>query len=245
MRTVGVDLASQAANTAICEVVWTANEALVEAVTCPATDDDILAACARADACGIDAPFGWPDAFVALLAHNDRAADAWSDVRRDELRLRITDRVAHEHVGRQPLSVAADRIALAALRCRSLLARLKVADHSGDGRIFEVWPAGFRMAAGWEANKKSARADAAAELRRIRAALPWFVIPEEQEPSFSKKGVADNAVDALVAALAARAAKLGNTELPTETQRLAAVREGWIHLPRRGLAISAVLGAPR
>lgn len=246
MLTVGIDLASQAKNTAICLVRWHDGGADVERVTCPADDEVILSACRDADASGIDAPFGWPDPFVRLLASGENEAEPWDDARRDALRLRQTDVVAHDRVGRQPLSVSADRIALAAMRARSLLARLGVTDRSGaDGRVFEVWPAGFRRAVGWDANKKDARADAGSELRRIRAALPWLVMSLDVERIFSTKAAADDAVDALVAALAARAAALGNTDAPTSAQRATAAREGWIHLPKRGLSIDAVLGIHR
>ena len=242
MLTVGVDLASQPKNTAVCVLGWEPTRARVRTILCPANDEQILAACRDADAIGIDAPFGWPDAFVRMLAHGEREAEPWSDKLRDELRLRVTDRVAHERTRRQPLSVAADRIALAALRARTLLARLGVTDRSGaDGKVFEVWPAGFRLALGWPANKSEARADAAAELRRLQAALPWLSLDAAAEAAACNSTAGDNAVDAIVAALAARAAKVGLSPGPSAAQAEVAAREGWIYLPRENVAADALL----
>src|ERR1700730_1724314 len=53
-----------------------------------------------------------------------------------------TDRVVHETVGRWPLSVSADRIALPAMRTFALLVRHGVTDRSDDNKFYEVYPAG-------------------------------------------------------------------------------------------------------
>lgn len=140
MRTLGIDLASQPENTALCVVSWAddGRGAEVEPPRAGCDDDALLAEMARADAVGIDAPFGWPAAFVSAVA-----GEGWpAGVAVDALRFRETDRFVRswtgEVLGRRlsPLSVSADRIAYCAWRCRSLLAR-----HRGTSRVYEVYPA--------------------------------------------------------------------------------------------------------
>jgi len=142
MRTLGIDLASQPENTALCVVSWADDGRGVEVEPPRAGWDDeaLLAEMARADAVGIDAPFGWPAAFVSAVAV---AGEGWpAGVAVDALRFRETDRFVRswtgEVLGRRlsPLSVSADRIAYCAWRCRSLLAR-----HRGTSRVYEVYPA--------------------------------------------------------------------------------------------------------
>lgn len=89
---------------------------------------------------GIDAPFGWPSDFTAAVAALDLSS--WSSEVRKQLCFRATDRQVHETLGRWPLSVSADRIALPAMRTFALLFRHGVTDRSGDRKFFEVYPAG-------------------------------------------------------------------------------------------------------
>jgi hypothetical protein len=66
-------------------------------------------------------------------------------VRRRRLAYRATDRAVREATGLQPLSVAADRIGLTAMRAAGLLAGLATAgqpvDRTGSGIVLEVYPA--------------------------------------------------------------------------------------------------------
>ncbi len=68
MRVVGVDLATEPARTAVAVLGWDDGKAVVEDLRIGADDEAVLAALAAADKAGIDAPFGWPDAFAAFLA---------------------------------------------------------------------------------------------------------------------------------------------------------------------------------
>ncbi|MEO6713138.1 MAG: DUF429 domain-containing protein [Mycobacteriales bacterium] len=69
------------------------------------------------------------------------AGDRW----RAFLANRETDRAVHQAVGLWPLSVAADRIGLAAMRAAGLLADLadagRAVDRAGTGVVVEVYPA--------------------------------------------------------------------------------------------------------
>jgi hypothetical protein len=60
----------------------------------------------------------------------------WTPDLRERLCFRETDRVMHETVGRWPLSVSADRIALLAMRTFALLVRHGVTDRSDDKKSF-------------------------------------------------------------------------------------------------------------
>lgn len=65
MRTLGIDLASQAKNTASCAIEWLSE---LELPQTGRPESDVLDEMLRADSIGIDAPFGWPDAMVAAIA---------------------------------------------------------------------------------------------------------------------------------------------------------------------------------
>ena len=148
MLTLGIDLASMPKDTAACLVRWERGRAVAEALRVGCSDTDLDALIREADVVGIDAPFGWPDTFRAAVA--DWTATAWTEdaALRTRLRLRLTDRRVHEQLKLMPLSVSTDRIALPAMRAMALLRRHGVTDRSGDGRFFEVYPAGSLKAWG-------------------------------------------------------------------------------------------------
>jgi hypothetical protein len=148
--TVGVDLAAEPANTAMARIRWTESCAVVEAVGVGADDPALTEEITASDKAGIDCPLGWPRRFVEFVAQHQAGTlavpdgIAGKDWRR-QLALRQTDLVIRSATGLIPLSVAADRIGLAAMRCAALLARLAAAgqpvDRSGAGVVVEVYPA--------------------------------------------------------------------------------------------------------
>lgn len=235
MHTLGIDLASQASNTAACLVEWQRSSARITDLRITATDDDLIQLAATAASIGIDAPFGWPDPFVRFLAnwHDDARAtpQPWSNKHRDELRYRMTDIKLSAHGGRRPLSVSSDLIALPAMRCAGLLGRLGVADRSGSGRVMEVYPAAALRAwelpdTGYKGPKK--RAALADLVRRLLDAMPYLEVTPQQRAMLERS---DDAFDALVSALVARAAKLGHATRPAPEEQDRAEREGWIAVP--------------
>ena len=150
MLTVGVDLAAEPVNTAVTRILWTSGRAEIQGLVIGADDAVLVAEIGVADKAGIDCPLGWPRRFVEFVAqHQAGAFVAPVDVvGRDWRRLlanRETDLVTRDVVGLVPLSVAADRIGLAAMRCAGLLARLaaegRPVDRSGAGVVVEVYPA--------------------------------------------------------------------------------------------------------
>jgi hypothetical protein len=141
--TLGVDLAAADVRTAIAAVRWTDGQATVESANLGVSDGQLIEAILRADKAGLDCPLGWPAKFVSFVvaqqsgqlpptAHTD--SSSW----RRQLAYRVTDEVVRAETGLVPLSVSADRIAHAAFRCASLLARL-----AAEGRPVDRCGAGF------------------------------------------------------------------------------------------------------
>lgn len=238
MRTVGVDLAAEPAKTAIATVEWGEHAARVVDLRLGATDADVLAAASGADRIGIDAPFGWPDAFVDFVsAHHRRhpARDLGLDTRAGRLPLvrRRTDRVVHAATGIVPLSVSADLIAHVALRCAGLLADLAAAGiDTGrvDGQVVEAYPAAALQ--GWGLPFRGYKGTTntvglAALVGEFETAATGLILGEFR----ARCVTSDDAFDAVIAAVIARAAALGRTALPQGADRDVAEREGWIHVP--------------
>lgn len=240
MRTLGIDLASQPAKTAACRIDWADGGAVVAALAIGVADDDIAALATGCDAVGIDAPFGWPAPFVAFLCRGDGGGPdvpAWDTERRTALSYRLTDLSVWRDLRRPPLSVAADRIALPAMRCAALLDRLGVSDRSGDGRVFEVYPAAALHAWGFASGgykgpgARPAGDRLPALLGALRDRCPWLDLPAAADALCRRD---DDAFDALVSALVARTAGLGLTARPSREEALRARVEGWIAVPKPG-----------
>jgi hypothetical protein len=221
VRTLGVDLASQPANTALCIVDWP-SRAIVE-LAVGVDDEAILAHLRTGLPAGIDAPFGWPQRFVAALAEwneTGRWGEPWREHAR-ELRLRETDRWVAEHVGKWPLSVSADSIATCAMRAATLLSALGPVDRV-NGPCYEVYPgAALRV---WGLPSAGYKRDPTVRAR-LAAALGF---------DDERLAAGDHALDALLCALVARAAALGLTHPPPVSELVA--REGWIHVPAVGIS---------
>jgi predicted nuclease with RNAse H fold len=178
----------------------------------------------------IDAPLGWPAPFCESLASH------WAGERikaeKSAVFSRATDRYVKQRIGKNPLEVAADKIARAAHTALEVLAQLR----EGTGRpiplawsadfqgcaVIEVYPAATLMARGLrssgykkaDALAKSVRRDIAQALRGELPAL---------------HGLVDASPDEFDAALCLLAAKdfLEAKALPPEDVALAR-REGWI-----------------
>lgn len=234
--TLGVDLASAAERTAIARIEWTPGRAQVVDVQVGVDDAAILAI--QADAIGIDAPFGWPLAFQAVL--NDlQPVPAWTTEWRDRLRYRETDRVVRALCGRWPLSVSTDLIGVPALRCHGLLNQLGIQDRSGAQGVWEVYPAGALTRWGLPARgyKKKDAAPRTAIITALQMRAPWLDWNGFDELATQSH----DALDAIVAAINTRAAALGLIAQPTAAQRAAAVVEGWVAVPTPD-ALDALVG---
>lgn len=234
MRTAGVDLAAEPKGTALAVAEWGAGRAELVHLQVGADDAAIVETTRDVDKLGIDCAFGWPDEFTAFLVGHAAGASPvpggmeW----RRTLAFRETDRVLRERTGRYPLSVSTDRLGLTAMRCAGLLGRLHAdgrdVDRAGDGHVAEVYPGATLRS--WGFDTRGYRTDP--DVRRVLLAelleqAPWLELGERGGELVRS----DHAFDALVAALAARAAVLGLCPGPEGARRQRARREGWIRLP--------------
>lgn len=274
MLTVGVDLAKDHTTTAVCSVRWEPGVATVDVPFLGARNEDVLGA---TDAPGVaavalDAPFGWPAAMVAAVS-TWRPGGRWAAPKDTAFRLRRTDEwtaARTKAVVRTrgpdadkvrpavPLSVAADKIAMAAWRCCALLdaltqgAAVVVTDALGtafpaDGRrrVVEAYPAA--ALAMWavprdgykDAEAKGVREDILGRIERAGAEkwLRWA--PDARD----RCAATDHALDAFVCALVARAALLGLVDAVPPADGALARTEGWIALPRPD-ALSSLAARP-
>ena len=115
---------------------WSVTGAAVQSLVLDVDDAAITNAATDADKLGIDCPLGWPDDFLLFLqehhaghvvAPQEVAGRDW----RRKLAYRATDRAVRERTGLTPLSVAADRIGLTAMRAAGILSRLAAEGPTG------------------------------------------------------------------------------------------------------------------
>lgn len=241
--TAGIDLAASSAATATAAVRWSDGGARVISVRLGVDDADLLDLVAGATRTGIDCPLGWPVAFIDFLNRQQRGAIELAEVDsvpdRTAIVYRRTDLVCW-HGGDRPLSVAADRIAHPALRAAGLLAALAGrgvdADRAGRGAVVETYPAaalrhwGLPSRAYKRAVNEPARRDL---VRALLGAAPWLTVTDDDRDLLIRS---DDALDAVVCALVARASLLGAVSRPAPPEVEIAAREGWIAVPTGDLA---------
>jgi predicted nuclease with RNAse H fold len=240
MLTVGIDLASDDRNTASCAIEWSEQGALVARPRVGRSNSDLVSEIREADVAAIDAPFGWPDAFVVALERYHSLA-SWSETWPDRdglsrLRFRHTD-LAVGRAARLPMSVSSERIAVCAFRCAALLEQVYGPgniERTGAHKVCEVYPAAALKVwgldpRGYKGTEGAARrSDLLAQL--VHAAGGWLSLTDAAAQACIDS---DHAFDALVCSLVGRASAVCLTSPPPQTEPDAArvAREGWIHLP--------------
>lgn len=239
MRTIGVDLSAEQTRTWMATLEWRAGSASLVALESLVGNTRIVEATRDAAKVGIDCPFGWPVPFVQFVQEHqagDVAARAGLPIEwRRTLAYRRTDLFVTGHTGQRPLSVAADRIAHPAMRCAALLAELAAAGEAVDrtglaGKAVEVYPAASLRIWGLtdRGYKRAANlANLDALVSQLLAAAPWLRLGEFERACRDS----DDAFDAVVAALTARATACGLTVSPPPGDLDRAAVEGWIALP--------------
>jgi predicted nuclease with RNAse H fold len=242
VRTLGIDLSANPLKTGACEVDWDAGT--VRLLPRPTEDEALVEAVQRADLTGIDIPLGWPDAFVdAVTAHH--RGDDWPPVDlpppvdRVALSYRATDLASIER-GARPLSVSTDRIGVATMRGARLQHLLHHAgaevDRSGTrGAIAEVYPAAALRHWGLTRSGYKGRANASV-CRALAAEVASGCGRLADAVATCLTDCDDDALDAFLCAVIARAVLQGQTTRPDEDQLPVARREGWIHAPTGELA---------
>ena len=228
MRTLGIDLAAQAKGTFLCQLLWEAGGVSIEALRRNEehdSDEDLRAAMANPDidVVGVDVPFGWPDAFVALMK-GEPSVGSWQEKGSRKLRLRETDIFwADSTLKLTPMSVTMDRIAAPAMRWRLLTKKgvplnAKEVYPAAALRVWEFASQGYKQLEQRPAREKIV--DGLADALHLA--------PSEHLDLMRKEA---DALDAFVASLVARASSLGRTQLPPSDIADVAAREGWIHVP--------------
>ena len=235
MITLGIDLASRPEHTAACALEWTGARARVVDIACGQDDEALAKRIAGADKAGLDVPFGWPQAFVEAVARFHAGGD-WPEATLTALRFRETDRVVAARTGRWPLSVSTDLIGVPAFRAARLFSRLAgtgvAVDRAGGGRLVEVYPAAALRLWGLASTgykRRQGRPSLGRLLNALRQRTQGWL--EVDAPARRLCGRSDDALDALVAALIARAATLGLCAPPPPEHAARAAVEGWIALP--------------
>jgi len=258
-QTLGIDLASQPKETGVCLIDWSDGAGEVVDLSHGELSDDALVDMMldpQVAKVGIDAPFGWPVAFIDVItAYRDHGQ--WLDVNPNEIRFRATELRIYEETNQLPLSVAMDNLAWPAMRCARLLSRLvastefqgrrdprgnpSVLDRSGAGLAVEVYPMmALRrwgvVAPGTASSQWSYKGDKPG--RRDRRAEHLAVLRDRLAGTVEMSGDYeaaciddDDDFEAFVSALVARAAEVGRTEPIPRGMKWLAAREGWIHLP--------------
>jgi hypothetical protein len=256
--TLGIDLSSRPNNTAICAIEWLGGSAKIVALwrgTAPTgapLRDEVLIAAMRGHSrdipaptkVAIDAPLGWPVDFIRGVSDPVNWPVKIDESRR-RLERRATDHWVHETTGKQPLSVATDRIAYPAMRAAGLLAHYAQAsgdrvDRSGmTGLVCETYPdPAIRRFGIWPARtgarqsyKGPAHDIRRAIVDRLTEAAPWLTLTQTDRQRCIDF---DDYLDAVICALAARAAEQDKTIAPPQDLAAEAALEGWIHLPADG-----------
>jgi predicted nuclease with RNAse H fold len=258
MRTVGVDLSVASERTAAVAIEWGRRRAEVAAPRLGLDDEQLVGCLADAEWIAIDAPFGWPRQMVAAI-YDYATSGRWPGIDKAAFRLRRTDRFVRDAVLAEaerklsPLSVSSERIALTAWRLAQLRERAFERsgirfDRAGADRVLEAYPAAALLLWGLDRNgykggkggpEEASTLAREALLAAIAEQAPWLA----WEPGAREACVdSDDALDAVLAALVARAAALGLTMAPPEEDLELARSEGWIHLPRKGSLATLLKG---
>jgi hypothetical protein len=235
MQTVGIDMSAEPKGTAIATLDWFEDRAVISSVQVGASDDIVLHYLHHPDgAIGVDCPLGWPTPFVEfVLRHEARQftgpVDRPAGWRRPYV-MRSTDLFV-QHVGMPTLSIVADKIGHVAIRLAALMCEVDSGVNTardGSGAIMEVYPAAALRIWGlpWRGYKGKANSRYLNTLvDELKRAAPWLVLDHAETLCRTN----DDALDAVVCALIARAAKTGHTI--SAGDRALALHEGWIHLP--------------
>lgn len=234
MQSFGLDLSTDPAKVWWAIVDWSGGRPRLSSLTCaaelpePPRDDDALAeqiagALAAFDpgpqrVAGIDAPLGWPRAFVEAVRGWQESAHP--RLRKSEsLRLRPTDQFVKAATGHTPMSVSTDRIGSTALLTATLLSRLtehrgtEILDRaSASEGIAEVYPSAALRC--WTTAGGEPLPIAGYKTEPEARALLVEILSEVVACTTEQRGAMvarDDALDALLCALVARAVATGNT----------------------------------
>jgi hypothetical protein len=259
-KTVGVNLSATAIRTALVTIDWTKDGAQVSAPLMGLSDAELVLRLADAEWAGFDAPFGWPQAMVnSVYAYT--TTGCWTADDKEAFRFRRTERFLRDTVlgqtGRKMwlMSVSVDRLGLTARRMaqvRELLSETVGSrfDRSGSDQIIEISPAASMVMwgfdpAGYKTKANASYRDSERKAREtLVEALEARLVGLSWAPAARDACVeSDDVLDAVFAAMTARAASLGLTVEPQGEDLDLARIEGWIHLPEKESLLKLTVGA--
>lgn len=247
-------MGAQPRGTAACRIEWTADGGRI----LPAEHESLSNAFLRemisdeaVSHVGIDAPFGWPSAFVDAVTEY-RTTGAWTNPDQRALRFRSTDLHVKEVTGRDPLSVTSDFLAFLGWRCAEILSGVSDWDpqsRRGEGRLIEVYPIGSMHC--WDISPRSwaedpgpYKGDGEDRVERRRRLVEILIAESNSRLDFGGQEQrfidSDHELDALVAALTVRTVSLGLAEPIPEGLHDVVDKEGWISLPKSGSSIAEI-----
>lgn len=236
-QTWGLDLSTSPRKTAAVALDWGAGIARVTNVIRPLTAPAIIDLIADSgdEPWAVDVPFGWPDRFVALMADRARGplamsklppVDTWNDWRTRQIAQRRTDEflTTQSRIRTRPLPASFQMLGATAAMWVLIEAELAhrgiFIDRSGiSGHICETYPRAALAAWGHRQSGKT-------YLPTLERLFPFLSVSEGWRTALAN----DDACDALVCALVARAHSLGRTLPPPDEDLDAACREGWIYV---------------
>ncbi len=250
VQVTGIDWASAADDRASVTLTEASGAITIASVSCSVTNEYALDYCrdTMTQVVAVDVPFGWPAAFQEFVAGwHPGGTTAPPDGR--HFRLRQTDQVVHQELGKCPLSVSTDRIAMAARSWVELVAQRQLGAQVDVGQgvtpptgpaVIEVYP-GATLAQflpkGGETSIESYRKLPEVRARVVDALRQQFRIAcnAEHREELIGTGAVSHPLDALIAALVALcyAGRLPGWTIrrPTEAELPLALREGWIFFP--------------
>ncbi len=237
MITCGVDLASQSADTAIAVIDWGTASPRLTQLEIGVDDEIILEAAHGADHVAIASPFGWPDPFLEFIVSN-RTGTVPNPRRvattsgRNRIMYRTTDQRLREMLGLKLLPSTANSMAAQTLRCAGILARLREmgipVSRAGGGRVFEAYAPASLVA--WGLDEPKYKTTPAARVRIVEQAARRVSLDLADHRAACMES--DDALDALVCALTARAVALGLWRQPLDPDEVEhAPTEGWVCIP--------------
>lgn len=248
MLTLGVDLATVPRRTAVCVIEWPetpGRPATIELIRADVTDDDILSLATDADVVGIDAPFGWPRAWAESVGRHKPGESFMATGPPASITRRATDTWVAENVGIYPLSVAANLIGATAIRCARLLHRLEMPIDTGIFRdppvVVEVYPAAALRRWGLSHRRYKGRQLASARKVLIDALVTTGLPVQMSDEARVVVESSDDALDALLCSLIARAVSLGLTDDVPDSLRRSSLAEGWIRVPSVRVPLTALV----
>jgi predicted nuclease with RNAse H fold len=243
----GVDLSAEPKRTAVAVLRASARIELID-LQLGADNDQVIALTRDAEKIGVDCAFGWPTDFVEFVSSQhagnpiDRSrGDVGIDWRR-RLAYRDTDREVLRVTGKQPLSVATDKLGLVAMRCAVLLEDWARAGRSvtrdGSGALVEVYPGAALKV--WGMATPRYKVDAAPLTHLVDELLRQ--LPLDLGSHEAHVRTSHDSFDAVIAALVSLASARGQC-VPIPAEFAAAGRvEGWIAIPPALTELVSALG---